>query len=62
MDYPAGLRADGLPAALSDPDRLAALAATGQVGTAPEPVFDDLARLASSVTGCVLAAITFVGE
>lgn len=38
------------------------MAATGQVGTAPEPVFDDLARLASSVTGCVLAAITFVGE
>jgi serine phosphatase RsbU (regulator of sigma subunit) len=56
------LRADGLPAALSDPGRLAALAATGQVGTAPEPVFDDLTRLASSVTGCGLAAITFVGE
>jgi serine phosphatase RsbU (regulator of sigma subunit) len=62
IEYPAGVRADGLPAALSDPGRLAALAATGQVGTAPEPVFDDLARLASSVTGCVLAAITFVGE
>ena len=62
VDYPGGVRADGLPAALSDPARLAALDATGQVGTAPEPVFDDLARLASSVTGCVLAAITFVGE
>lgn len=62
MDYPGGVRADGLPAALSDPVRLASLASTGQVGTAPEPVFDDLARLASSVTGCGLAAITFVGE
>jgi serine phosphatase RsbU (regulator of sigma subunit) len=62
VDYPGGVRADGLPAVLSDRDRLASLAATGQVGTAPEPVFDDLARLASSVTGCGLAAITFVGE
>jgi serine phosphatase RsbU (regulator of sigma subunit) len=62
VDYPGGERADGLPAVLSDPERLASLAATGQVGTAPEPAFDDLARLASSVTGCGLAAITFVGE
>ena len=62
MDYAGGVREDGLPAVLSDPARLAALAATGQVGSAPEPAFDDLARLASSVTGCVLAAITFVGE
>jgi serine phosphatase RsbU (regulator of sigma subunit) len=62
VDYPGGVRADGLPAVLSDPVRLASLASTGQVGTAPEPVFDDLARLASSVTGCGLAAITFVGE
>jgi serine phosphatase RsbU (regulator of sigma subunit) len=62
VDYSGGVRADGLPAVLSDPVRLASLASTGQVGTAPEPVFDDLARLASSVTGCGLAAITFVGE
>ncbi len=62
VDYPGGVRADGLPAVLSDPDRLASLEATGQAGTAPEPVFDDLARLASSVTGCGIAAITFVGE
>ena len=62
MDYPGGVRADGLPAALSDPDRLASLTATGQVGSPPEPAFDDLARLASSVTGCGIAAITFVGE
>jgi serine phosphatase RsbU (regulator of sigma subunit) len=62
VDYPGGVRADGLPAVLSNPGRLAALTATGQVGTAPEPAFDDLARLASSVTGCGIAAITFVGE
>ncbi|HEY1819315.1 MAG TPA: GAF domain-containing SpoIIE family protein phosphatase [Trebonia sp.] len=62
MDYPGGMRADGLPAVLSDPDRLAALAATGQVGSGPEAAFDDLARLAASVTGCGIAAITFVGE
>ena len=62
MEYPEGVRADGLPAALSDPDRLAALAATGMAGSRPEPAFDDLARLAASVTGCGIAAITFVGE
>jgi hypothetical protein len=62
VDYPGGVRADGLPAVLSDPDRLAALAATGQVGSGPESAFDDLARLAASVTGCGIAAITFVGE
>ena len=61
-EYPGGVRADGLPAVLSDPDRLAALAASGQVGTAPEQVFDDLARLAASVTSCGISAITFVGE
>src|ERR1700761_9349258 len=62
VDYPEGVRADGLPAALSDPARLAALAVTGLAGTAPEPAFDDLARLAAAVTGCGIAAITFVGE
>ena len=62
VEYPEGVRADGLPAVLSDPDRLAALAASGQVGTAPEQVFDDLARLAASVTSCGISAITFVGE
>lgn len=60
--YPEGVRADGLPAVLSDPARLAALAASGQIGSGPERVFDDLARLAASVTGCGIAAITFVGE
>lgn len=62
MEYPGGTRADGLPAVLSDPERLAALSASGQVGSAPEQTFDDLARLAASVTGCDISAITFVGE
>ncbi|MDI6100259.1 SpoIIE family protein phosphatase [Actinoplanes sp. NEAU-A12] len=59
---PGGLRADGLPAVLSDPDRLAALAASGQTDSGPEQVFDDLTRLAVRVTGCAISAITFVGE
>lgn len=62
VTYPEGARADGLPAALSNPARLAALAASGQVGSAPEQVFDDLSRLAASVTGCHISAITFVGD
>jgi hypothetical protein len=60
-EYPEGVRADGLPAVLSDPVRLAALEASGQIGSPPEQVFDDLTRLAVSVTGCGISAITFVG-
>lgn|GEM_PF-2395658 len=62
MQYPGGVRADGLPAVLSDPARLAALAGSGQFGSVPEQVFDDLTRLAVSVTRCDISAITFVGE
>ena len=58
--FPGGVRADGLPAALSDPGRLAAVAATGLLDTGPEAVFDDLAELAASVTGCGRALITLV--
>jgi serine phosphatase RsbU (regulator of sigma subunit) len=58
--FPGGIRADGLPAALSDPRRLAAVAATGLLDTGPEAVFDDLAELAASVTGCGRAFITLV--
>ncbi|MBD0739361.1 GAF domain-containing SpoIIE family protein phosphatase [Streptomyces sp. CBMA29] len=61
-EYPGGVRADGLPAVLSDPARLAALDASGMVGSTPERVFDDLTRLAVSVTGAAISAITFVGE
>ncbi|MFJ8225548.1 GAF domain-containing protein, partial [Streptomyces griseus] len=62
MEYPEGVRDDGLPAVLPDPARLAALEASGMVGSAPEQVFDDLSRLAVSVTGAAISAITFVGE
>ncbi len=62
VEYPGGVRADGLPAVLSDPVRLAALEASGMIGSAPEQVFDDLTRLAVSVTGAAISAITFVGE
>ncbi|GAA4091929.1 hypothetical protein GCM10022284_30640 [Streptomyces hundungensis] len=62
LGYPGGMRQDGLPAVLSDPVRLAALEASGMVGSAPEQVFDDLMRLAVSVTGSAISAITFVGE
>ncbi|MFJ1581880.1 PP2C family protein-serine/threonine phosphatase [Streptomyces sp. NPDC088197] len=57
-----GLRADGLPAALDDPRRLAAVAATGLLDTGPEPEFEDLAALAGAVTGCSRAFITLVDE
>ncbi|MET1073875.1 MAG: GAF domain-containing SpoIIE family protein phosphatase, partial [Umezawaea sp.] len=60
--FPRGIRRDGLPAALSDPVRLAAVATTGLVDTEGEDVFDDLARLASAVTGCERAFITLVDE
>ncbi|MEU6957678.1 GAF domain-containing SpoIIE family protein phosphatase [Streptomyces sp. NPDC045714] len=62
VEYPEGARADGLPAVLSDPERLAVLEASGMIGSAPEQVFDDLTRLAVSVTGSAISAITFVGE
>ncbi|MYT73790.1 MULTISPECIES: GAF domain-containing SpoIIE family protein phosphatase [unclassified Streptomyces] len=58
--YPRGLRDDGLPAALSDPARLAAVRATGMMDTDPEAVFDDLAQVAAGVTGCARAFVTFV--
>ncbi|WP_333770222.1 PP2C family protein-serine/threonine phosphatase [Streptomyces sp. IBSBF 2435] len=54
------VRPDGLPAALSDPARLAAVAATGLLDTGPEEVFEDLATLAARVTGCGRAFVTLV--
>ncbi|MEU0759352.1 GAF domain-containing SpoIIE family protein phosphatase [Streptomyces microflavus] len=62
LEYPGGVPEDGLPAVLSDPARLAALEASGMFGSAPEQVFDDLTRLAKSVTGAAISAITFVGD
>ncbi|MBB0245456.1 GAF domain-containing protein, partial [Streptomyces alkaliphilus] len=61
-EYPGGIRSDGLPAALSDPARLAAVEATGLMDTEAERVFDDLARVAAAVTGCERAFITLVDE
>ena len=62
LTFPGGLRADGLPAALSDPRRLAAVRATGLLDTEPEQPFDDLAGLAATITGCERAFITLVDE
>ena len=62
MMFAGGLRSDGLPAALSDPERLAAVRATDLLDTGPECPFDDLARLAAVVTGCQRAFITLVDE
>ena len=60
--FPNGVRADGLPAALSDRRRLAAVQATGLLDTEPEQAFDDLADLAAAITGCERAFITLVDE
>ncbi|MFF5638442.1 PP2C family protein-serine/threonine phosphatase [Streptomyces sp. NPDC012825] len=60
MDFPGGLRADGLPAALSDPARLAAVQATALLNTGPEEVFEDLASLAARITGSGRAFVTLV--
>lgn len=60
--FPGGADAAGLPLALSDPRRLAAVAATGLLDTGPEPVFEDLADLAAVLTGCSRAFITLVDE
>ncbi|WP_285503990.1 GAF domain-containing SpoIIE family protein phosphatase [Actinokineospora sp. NBRC 105648] len=62
VEFPAGVRADGLPAALSDPARLAAVRATGLLDTGPEAAFDDLASLAAALTGCGRAFVTLVDE
>ncbi|BAJ33202.1 putative serine/threonine protein phosphatase [Kitasatospora setae KM-6054] len=60
VEYPGGTRADGLPAALSDPARLRAVAATGLMDTGPEEAFDDLVSLAARITGAGRAFVTLV--
>ncbi|MFF3323493.1 SpoIIE family protein phosphatase [Streptomyces sp. NPDC002889] len=60
--FAGGPRPDGLPAALSDPGRLAAVQATGLLDTGPEDAFEDLAKLAAAVTGCGRAFITLVDD
>ncbi|MDT0440945.1 serine/threonine protein phosphatase, partial [Streptomyces sp. DSM 41981] len=61
-EFPGGVRADGLPGALSDPARLAAVRATGLLDSGPEPVFEDLATLAARLTGAGRAFVTLVDE
>ncbi|MEU3064012.1 GAF domain-containing SpoIIE family protein phosphatase [Streptomyces subrutilus] len=58
--FPGGVRADGLPAALSDPVRLAAVRATGLLDTGREEAFDDLAQMAAATTRSGRAFITLV--
>ncbi|WP_260606962.1 hypothetical protein [Streptomyces sp. WAC08241] len=59
-DFPGGPRADGLPAALSDPARLAAVEAAALLDTGPEAVFEDLVGLAARTTGTGRAFVTLV--
>ncbi|MDR6318572.1 GAF domain-containing protein [Actinoplanes couchii] len=47
-----------LPESVLDPQRLAAVAASGLLDTAPEGAFDDLARLALAITGAQMAFFT----
>ncbi len=60
--FPGGVDAAGMPLALHDPQRLAAVAATGLLDTDPEPAFEGLAELAAALTGCSRAFITLVDE
>ena len=52
--------AHGYPQPLDERGRLAAVAATGLVGSAPEPVFDRLTWLATQVTDCPMALVTLL--
>lgn len=58
----AGVTADRLPAAVSDPARVAAVWATGLLDTGPEEAFDDLASLAVAVTGAGRAFVALVDD
>ena len=52
----------GLPAAVFDPARLAAVLSTGLLDTEPEEEFDALTRLAAQVTGARRAFVTVVDD
>jgi excisionase family DNA binding protein len=52
--------ARGHPVPRDEQARLAAVAASGLVGSAPEPVFDRLTWLATQVTDCPMALITLL--
>ncbi|GGX90761.1 PP2C family protein-serine/threonine phosphatase [Streptomyces fructofermentans] len=51
-----------LPAQVSDPARLAAVAASGLLDTGPEGAFDDIGRLALALTGADMAFFTVADE
>lgn len=53
---------DDIPAKVFDPARVAAVRATGLLGTEPEDAFDELARLATVITAAPLAFITVVDD
>ncbi|AWS43275.1 PP2C family protein-serine/threonine phosphatase [Streptosporangium sp. 'caverna'] len=53
---------EDLPPEVFDRVRLAAVRASGLLDTAPEPVFDDLAGLAITITGAPMAFVTVVDE
>ncbi|MEU4691925.1 GAF domain-containing protein [Actinoplanes sp. NPDC023714] len=56
------MSAAGLPAAVFDPGRLAAVRSTGLLDTEPEEEFDALTRLAAEVTGARRAFVTVVDD
>jgi GAF domain-containing protein len=53
---------DTLAAAVRDPERLAALRATGLLDSPPEPGFDRLTALASEILGAPVALVSLVAE
>ena len=60
-DSPAGRRPAGSrPPALTDPERLASLRATGLLDSPPEEDFDRLARLAARLLDAPMALVTLV--
>ena len=52
----------GVPAAVSDPARLASVRRTGLLDTGPEEPFDRLARLAATLLGAPFAFVTIVDD
>ena len=56
------MSSEDVPAAVYDPQRLAAVYATGLLDTPPEEAFDRLARLARTVLGTPMAFVTLVDD
>ena len=59
---PAVASSDRLTAAISLPERLAALVAEGLADDGPEPVFDRFARVAARAAGAPVAVVSFVTD